>query len=442
MIYEARIVCADLSPSTTWLSEDSSGGSSQLKLTKYIPTAMGQENAPVAETLDVLGSFSAIRTAIDGLEQCFGVARDEKNKRVYLEVRVNESDWYRTRVHDGIAQIGPAPFWHNSDYARLQVFVKREFGWEGPEAELALTNASGSGTGGRVVGNENYSTTENWVTVSGAAVLGDLPARTRLELTHTYATNPFIREIWLHHKVDSPASFVHFIQGEAATGGVNTADANASGGSKKSVSWAVTTKTKLLSWTLNAASLDAMAGGQVHAMLRNDGTAYTDLYLQFQLRNPTGSTLISEGALAPVAYDIEMLVLDTMQLPPGGIVSGSSNLLLELYGQRLSAGTHNLAIDFVQLSPVGPGNSWQKLTCIGSGLALNEKLVTDGINERVYRVVAGVNVADWTTEGGGIRLQPGRDQRIYVLGAEVGNSYRRLQTYTARLYYRPRRRSL
>lgn len=442
MIYEAKLTCADLSPSTIWLSEDSVGSSSALKLVRYIPVSAGKDDAKVAESMEVLGNISDIRTAVQNIERYFSLARSEPQKMVYLDVRINETDWYRTRVFDGLAQfVSNAAFWHNPDFAKIAISFERAFGWEGPEAELALTNSSGSGTGGRAVGNENYSTTENWVTIAGAAVQGDLPARARLEITHTYAVNPFIKEIWLYHKIDAPTAFVHFLQGESATGGSNSADANASGGSKKAVSWAVTSKTKLLSWTLTAASLNAMAGGQAHALLRHDGAAYTDLYLQFQLRT-TGATLISEGALAPVANDIEMLVLDTLRLPPGGIVSGSSDLTLELYGQRLSAGTHNLAIDFVQLSPVGPGNSWQKLTCIGSGLALNEKLVLDDINKRVYRVVSGVNIADWALDGSGIQLQPGRDQRIYILGAENGNNYRRLQTYTVRMYYRPRRRSL
>lgn len=429
---------------TVWLSSNVSG---QFMVLEYLPTSVYDKQGRANDAVDLITNGLTHRTAFAQINQMFERARIWRDQRsgapVYLEIQFDEVVWWRAELFDGRAEYEAKKVGNRWDAKAIPVTVYLERSvWEGPETELALTNSSGSGTGGRAVGNENYSSTENWVTVAGTNVSGDLPAHTRLELTHTYGTNPFIKEIWLYHKTDNPAAFVHFIQGESATGGSNTADATASGGSKKSLSWSVTSKTKLLEWTLTAASLNAMAGGQTHFMLRHDGAAYSDLYLQFVLRNPTGYTLIQEGSLTPMPSGNEMQVIDTFRLPPGGVISASSDLILELWAQRLSAGTHSLAIDFVQISPVSPGNSWHKLTSIGTGLRVNEKLVVDNIEERIYRVVSATNIADWSAEGSGIQLQPGRDQRIYFLAAEVGNNYRRLQTFTARLYYRARRRSL
>lgn len=436
-----KITCGS---ETVFLSANVAG---QFMVIGYLPASIYDAQGKATDDINLLAIGASHRAAVTQINQIFEKARAWRAERsgtpAYLEIQFDETSWWRAEMYDGRAEYEKkniGPHW-DARAIPVTIYLERS-AWEGPETELALTNASGSGTGGRAVGVENYTTTENWVTVSGTNVSGDLPAHTRLELTHTYATNPFIKEIWLHHKVDNPPALVHFIQGESATGGSNTADATASGGSKKSLSWSGTSKTKLLEWTLTAASLNAIAGGQTHFLLRHDGAAYSDLYFQFVLRNPTGYTLIQEGSLTPMPSGNEMQVIDSFRLPPGGVISGSSSLILELWAQRLSAGTHSLAIDFIQISPVSPGNSWHKLTSIGTGLRVNETLVVDNIDQRIYRVVSSTNIADWSSEGGGIQLQPGRDQRIYVMAAEVGNNYRRLQTFTVRLYYRARRRSL
>ena len=360
--------------SYVWLSQNASGKFSVVSC----QTSLGDKvDSEVVKLVAVANGHRDAFAEINRLLlRAKNFAESQAGSPVYIEMKFDEASWWRARVLDGRCTYTGSDMVHSwrSSTPAVSLSIERT-PWEGPETELPLTNNSGSGTGGRAVGNETSGATENWVTVAGANVSGDLPALTRLELTHTYATNPFIKEIWLHHKVDSPTSFAHFIQGESASGGSNTADATASGGSKKSLSWSGTAKTKLLEWTLPAASLNAMAGGYAHLLMRHDGAAYGDLYFQFQLRNPTGYTLIHDGSLTPFPNGNEMEILDNFRLPPGGLVSGSSNLILELYAQRLTSATHSLAIDFVQLSAIGPGNSWHKLVATGTGLRDRKSVV-------------------------------------------------------------------
>lgn len=392
-------------------------------------------------------TIADVRTTIRTLALLFEQARrynkNHVGNRVYLNYDPgNTGVTWRALLFNGVAVLDiekAIMMTWDSGFLVIELQIERE-PWEGPETELALTNNGGTGTGGRSISNNDYSTDDNWVTIAGSAVAGDMPARCRIELYHSYATNPFQKYIWIHHKTDGLTNFTHVLEAEDGSGGTTTVDANASGGNKKAISWAVTTLTKIWDETLTDSLINSINHGKVSVLIRIDDVSYTDLYIKWVLRNTSGSTLVKDGSLTPIPADRTFVDLGNVRLPPGETGGTNGALLFELWAQRLSAGTHNLNLDYVQLSPIAPANSFRKLSALDGGLKYQETLVDDGIEGRVYRLSSSKRITDFAVEGGPIMLFPGQDQKLIVTAMETAGAYYKAQTFTMRVYYRPRYR--
>lgn len=417
-------------------------------LNEYSPKP-GVDGMEVKESVRLTitaASSSAALTTLQSINKLLDQAKRfneyEVGARVYVEFDPGTSGTVRRSLLTG-GTIATNSDTLDSQWANYQIEIvinwTRMGGWEWPEVEIPLSNTSGSGTGGRAITNHNNGAYENWVKILAADITGDMPARVRLQLTHTYVVNPFMNTIHVHHKVDNVNTFYPVIEGETGTGGTDIASADFSNNYKKRVSWSTVTKDKILSWTLSSALLDALDHGKVQILMAIVPTAYTDLYMQFQIRNQTTYTLIAESALTPVPDNQCLFVLDTTRLPPAQSGGSNAPLVFELYAQRLTAGTHTLDIDFIQFSPVAD-ESWRRYSHVDAtgGLKYAEILIDDGINDYVYRDASGLRVSDFSAIGGPLLLKPGRDQKLYFLASEVGGSWRKLQTFTVRAYYRPR----
>lgn len=423
-----------------------------------VPGDMGEE---VKETVKVAFANSVMAvnlTNINTLNNLFAQAKRwhlyRTGRKVYVEFDPGTSGTVRRSLLTG-GEVHTNNNTLDAEWANNQADVSVEWtrlgGWEWPEVELPISqtvHAAGA-TGAITIDNYNNGANKNWIAVYAGDITGDAPAKVRLQIKHADVTNPFMNRIFVNQKIDYEAStaFTHIIEGESATGGVNTADALASGGSKKTLTWAVTTKTKLCYWTLLGSLLEQMDHGRFQMILRIDPTAYTDLYLQFKITNTVGSTLVAEGALTPVPASKSLFVLDTFYLPPGNNDSAPANLYLELWGQRLSAGAHTIDLDFIQFSPI-TDQSWRQYTCIesASGLKYNEALIDNGIDGSLYRYettggAAYLRVADWSVKGEEFIIHPGRDQRFFFLNMNNGGTWKKSQL-AIQLFYRPRTRVL
>lgn len=423
-------------------------------LLKYSPDSgvnvrNGDDEERIRETMRIKiagASITAARTTARQLTLLFEQARRYDKSKVGARVYAtydpgNTGSAWRAMLFNGSATLDADETLFNtwiSKFLILDLDILRE-PWEGAEVELSLANGSGSGTGGRGISNNDYDTADNWVTIAGSGVLGDMPAKCRIELNHSYNVNPPQKFIWLFHKTDGLTNFAHVIEGESGNGGTNDTDAGSSGSSIKELSWSGTTLTKLWDYTLTENLVNSINHGKVSVVLRIDPIAYTDLYLKFQVRNSTGSTLIKDGSLTPCPTSRTFVDIGNLRIPPGDTGGSNHTLLFEIWAQRLTAGTHNLNLDFVQLSPIAPGNGYRKYTAIDGGLKYQETLVDDGIDGRVYRKLStNQRVGDFAVEGGPIRLFPGQDQRLILSSMDLSGSYYKAQTYTMRVYYRPR----
>jgi len=410
----------------------------------------------VSEQIDLVweGTPAAQRASIKALNLLLQTARRYQRTgmgpRVYVEFRPDDAeDWWRSEVLSGRALVDDADLDFDLQLVTeglegLVVYTRR-FYWEGPEAQIPLTNGNGTDDiAGLTVYNHDDGDAgdDNYVAIAAAAVAGDLPAPPRLEMTNTYNSATRADRVFVgHNAYSAPATLTHILEAEDASGGTPTAHATASAGEYNALSWAVTTETQLLDWTLSTAMLNALAGNYAHLLLRlYNTTIYTDLWLRVRIKFEV-STIWEGPALLARANRI-LQDLGTVQLPPYLLGAGDLYPLhLVLYGTRAQAGTHTLNVDFLQ---VAPADGWRKLQPKGYGLGYEARLMDDMIGGALYTdswATAG-KVGNYIGYGGAIMLAPGRAQRLYFLWDTTVGGAGIDRTLSVKAYYRPRRLTL
>lgn len=283
----------------------------------------------------------------------------------------------------------------------------------------------------------------NYVEMQADEVGGDLPAAVRLEITNTYSSSNRANNLLMAHNVLSdPANLNHVLEAEAASGGTTvTGDGACSGGGRKTLSWAGTAETEVLNWTLSTALLNACRGNYFRLIARFASVpAYSDVWVRWRVK--LFGTTLWEGPQFLLNTTSSLQDMGVLQLPPYLIDAGDLYQLdLVLYGQRNQSGTHNLSLDFVQLSPL---DGWRKLSPRGFGLSAGMQLVDDGIEGRVYAVAytelggAG-KMGNYVGSGEPIKVWPNAQQRLYFLHDTMTGSAAIDRLLTVKVFYRPRR---
>lgn len=278
---------------------------------------------------------------------------------------------------------------------------------------------------------------QNEVQIAAADVVGDLPAPPQIMITNNYNDADRAARVYIAHNVFSnPASLAHILEGESGTGGTNTADAYSSGGYYKALSWAVTTETELLDWTLSTVLLNACASNYFRLLLRlASSLGYSNLWLKVKIKMELTTIWESEWTLA----SNRLFELATVQLP--SYLAGTGNIYpahLVLYGKRATAGTHTLDVDYLQLSPL---DGWRHLQPQGYNLGYEARLIDDMIDDYLY-------TDNWSTPGkfgnyytasAPVFLQPNKLQWLYFLHDDDDGDAPINRTFSIKMYYRPRR---
>jgi hypothetical protein len=382
--------------------------------------------------------------------------RDNKTLNpVYLYYRQNGSaDIWRSEILTGSAEWDDNALtldnWvGNTQFANVE--WQRENAWNGPEAQVALTNQNGTAnTSGLAVYNANDEAGTapalrvNYVTINAASVTGELDGLTRLELTNTFDDARELYNVWIGQNYTDPLNADWIFEGEDATGGSVVAfGSSVSGGSYVSEDLASGTETQLFSWDLTSAQLDAFAGRTYKLQVRFFSASPT--LVRFRVGLKWRNTLIWQTGLVSLANSVyRTLIRDlaTFKLPPW--VAGLTEqdpLELVLRGYQTTGVDQTVRIDFIQLTPL---DGWRHLAAVGYGYELDWRIVDDGITGALYADEGGTaRVGNLAGYGRPIALRPGVDQRLYFLMhsnsldiAEVERSM------TVKVYYRPRRRAL
>ncbi len=399
-----------------------------------------------AETIELAledGDPLAIAAGLEALERAVAQVEAARGVGVYLfqQARPGEETW-RSRLLE--ARLEPAAGERGRGSLGVRVCLLRENAWEGALRDAPLSNVHGARvTAGLSVDNHLDGLHCNFVEIDGGDVGGGLPAPVVLSVQNTTQDTERSLLILAGQAVfadgEAPDGLPHFLEGEAGTGGTTVLQPGCSAGACQALSWSAPVYTELLAWTLSSAQLRACAGRSFRPLLRlHEAPAYNDLWLELHLSNGSLSVRSLPKVLAPPTC--ELIELPVMQLPPAPLEAScapdASPLTLTLCATRNAAGTHSLKVDFLALLPL---EGWRRYEAL-AGLAWQETLVDDG-GEGVCSALsaAGLRQVSHLAYGKGLKLTPGRRQRLYFLH-DCGPGAPVERTLRVRVQYRPRRR--
>lgn len=404
----------------------------------------------VTESVDLFlkaASVAALQALVQSIEAMLQKAHRRQRlrvgERVFLQLQLDgEAQSWRSEILTGrlvVVEDG-LELWPNRALTAQLIVQRRPF-WEGAEVELQLsTSTLSAATGGRTIYNHDDSGSghDNWVQIASSQVGGVLPAPVRLEMRNTAGATVYVNGVHLAVDAFGDPAFGHVVEGESrSSGGTVTADGNSSGGSYNSLSIPGAAE---MVFSL-AASLVQNSGGRYWRLLARLPLVSGNVYLTPILRNSAGRE-VWRGAEVLVTYlvtDLGIKDWGAVPLPPVDLGATAGGLQLVLSVRYTGAGTGNLQLDFVQLTPT---EYVRRLRLGGTTLAANDVVVDDGIEDRCWCELSSVRQPAGAVEGAPLMVWPGRTQRLFVLFDEVnGGPVESVigRTLSVRAYYRPRR---
>lgn len=400
----------------------------------------------VTDSAEVIleGTNTAIRAAGNAINIMLQNARNGQ-RAVYAEYDPHNGTPWRMRIYTGRVIWPTNPNRRRLDAATntvaIQVVWERTPYLEGPEAELPISAyQQTAATGGRTVRNHNTATFGNWVQVANNLIGGDLPAPVRLELQNTSGSDLWYRNFYFSvNAYSTPATFTHFIQGEARRTGLGTIQGlgSASGGQYVQATF---TSSYYLMWDLAAALVQVAAGRRFKLLARfaGFGPVGGGIYVQPELRDADGLTILWRGDELALPQSSTSAIIDlgrAMPLPPSGNAANSSPLVLALKFRCATSTT--VQLDYIQLTPT---DSYREIVQRATQVPDGDTVIDDSIENTAYWLESGTgNRYDvFAVPPQRLRIFPGVTNRIYILHDE-GASSNISNQFTVRLYYRPRR---
>ena len=155
---------------------------------------------------------------------------------------------------------------------------------------------------------------DNWVTIEGADISGDMPGRTRLEVTNSYAQRLYT--LWIGHNWTDPTNFSHILEGESSSLGTQQASAGCSNGYYMQKSLASGGEIDLYKWTLSAAYLNACKGGYFKILARWYGSPRTDVKYRLKLEFAVTHIWQTGQITLDTTRALQIRDMFTLRLPP------------------------------------------------------------------------------------------------------------------------------
>ncbi len=428
-----------------------------LYLAEYVPAVTSDLSQPIKEQA-VVGFYrtiASIRASVNSLNRLFAqavnYAQSGTGAKVYVQFDPDDTgDTYRSLCYGGTIKGGADFLGGEWGAANVEMTVEwtRQPYWEGPLTQVPLSNASDTDNtaGLAVVNHWDGSTDENYVDIAAGAILGDLPAAMKLQMTNG-DTDVFDEFYVFHNVYSAPSSFVHIIEAESDTDLTATTDATCSGGAYAALTWDSTGETLIGAWTLASSDMSDAAGGHFAIVARWAGQfPYSDCWMRLKLSTSGTAYDLWSGSLSRVSASTdgrELSLLDTVDLPP--YLKGQatiSELLLRLYGKRDSTDS-TVNLDYLMLAPISGGGGWLHVQSVAAGVPGGASLFVDEIEGITYRNDVNSNWrAEFQVTGGPILLVPNVAQRLYFLTSDNTGTASPSDASTVKLWYRPRRSSI
>jgi len=372
-----------------------------------------------------------ISANIQQLDRWFEIARsnDPTMEKIYLEYKVAEgATVWRSRIYDGAVVVSSAiSREYHQGRVNVEISFERDSFWEGAETQIPLTNENGTNnTTGLTIYNTNDGVgvapdvRVNYVGISGANVLGSIPAPPRIEITNTYSSGTArLSDVWIGRSIDDTTNpFQWFIPHEVTT---NTT---------------ASTEQQISLTELDTNFLKGTKGGH-YRIFSKMHYGYQDLRLNVALYFPASVALTPMQKAPEVVQNYGHVVdLGTLQIPPWlpGI-SDQAPVGLRLGGRR-AGGFNQTFFDFFLF----PANAFRQLIPRGYGIATDVTLVDDGITETVWTDgwTGGGKTGHYSGYGDWITLVPGKNQKLLFLTKTMTGGYEDEISASIKVFYRPR----
>ncbi len=406
----------------------------------------------VEEIFDLALEGAGISGCLNDLERLLGLASNGLEK-VYLFLSLElQTTPYRARVLAGrVELLGTAREGRARRVQGVRLRLVRTDFWEGSLQSIPLTNPNGSAvqTGLGVFNHTDAGSGHaNWVDIQAQDVPGSLPVPALVQICHTLSAGCRLQTIYLGlgtRLSDADGALEHALEAEFALPGPNVSavglpDANASNANFLKLTWSSVNEERLAAWTISTASLDYLSGRCFRPAIRLHASPPQGLSLRARLRRDSTGELLSESEAVALETGQRLAVLPGLYLPPWNFGGGPyAPLTLEVWGECAAAGSKELQLDFLH---VLPAEHW--LTChpLG-GLAENRLLSIDSAAGVCWSedLQAANQEVSHALSGSGVWLQPGVNQRLYLLFEDDAGSLPDRQVQV-RVYARPRKRVL
>jgi len=417
-------------------------------LVQYTPVEPQGDESTVVETIEILltgATVAAMRTAMSSLQTLLSAAGHRQKwgigAVVYLQFQPDgDASVWRSEVRDARLEYSEDTLraWGQA-MLPASLIVERSAIWEGALTQLPLTNGNGTAnTSGLTIRNHDDSTAgnDNYVEIAALSVAGSLPSPLMVELTNTTGAAVQYEQILMANNAFSdPANLTHVLQAETVVvsgSGTVQSDAACSNGQYTTFAF---TNSSAQQYTLSQTLLRDTMGYEFHLIVRFK-SINSAAYVRPTILDSTGAYTLWVGdevelpLISPALADLRVI-----PLPPGGYTTLAAGLRLRLDWR--SSTTTTVDTDFLALFPA---NTYRCLS-VRASCSNNGKIVEDPINKRAWIDNASGEIGAVTPRGLPLTVWPGVLQRVYFLWYQSSMAATITQTFTVKLWYRPRRRS-
>ena len=399
--------------------------------------------------INFFSSYSTARTKINQINTIFARARERATTgtgpRCFAYINIDSEGTYRSELLDGKVDVGDETLGTDKGSAQIYaaVMFRRVPYWEGAVAQLSISNVNGSNnTSGLTVDNHSVSGSKSsWFSVAGASIAGDVPTPVRVELTNATGSGLGYLQYGL---MNGTTGWNHLacLQGESASvgsGGTVTVTASTDTSNSNYLSLVVTagSTTNYTRWTVSNSLLSLSDGKPVVPVARFYSASPTLEYMRIYMAG-----LYTE--YASTTSTRKFLVMPPLPFPPRTMNGGTyADHTIEINYWNPGGSSDTVRLDYLMLIPAGDG--WREVTALlgNDSISNGHTLVDDGIEQMTYSLSGSNRFTGYSTVGQWPMLIPGVAGTFVTFssdntsgGANVVNSW------TAKLYYRPRRRSI
>jgi hypothetical protein len=284
--------------------------------------------------------------------------------------------------------------------------------WESAETTVSLSNANGSGVLGVNVVNHFDGTAghENDVVIAGASILGTLAGPVDLTLENTVTAGATLGDVYVGMVSEASTNKRVLEAEDASSGTAPTNSATCSGGKYVSKASGVTPQAGLTMFTWSIASADLLPwiGGDLRPVARFfTAPGFTDLWVWWKITAgvvswETGRVLLGGSKLEE---------LPVVNLAPGRIAANPADVSLELK-IRGNLASYRLDLDCIQFFPAAGLRKYRALGTLAAGAVFE-----DAYGEITGKDTGGKLVQSHYLIGDPLTVEPGKDQRLFVLHA-------------------------